>query len=174
MVLEKEFIIPGDWTNGQKSHVSKLLEQIKEVFRERFPEIVDDLHLSAEWPESGIGIKFVAKWNAQTEKYLGEINSLHFLETFNQDNNQTRGLLTSLVNSHAVMLYEQAIHNLLAKSVKNFLKRVEDEKLFQDGSFISENIRIVPTYEVPKDVVFMHPETFESLKESDGNDDPEA
>jgi hypothetical protein len=171
--FDEEFIVSGNWTAGQKNHIDKFLSKIKSVLKDRFPEIVDDLDLSCEYPEKGIGAKLVAKWSAKDYKYLGELNNLHFMEELNQDNPETRRMLSAFVNDHAVLLYEQAIHKLLARSLKTFLKRVEEENLFKEIKELTD-LKVVPTYEVPKDVVLMHPDTFEGFSRGKGGADEES
>jgi len=173
MTFDESFIVQGNWTDGQKNHIEKYLLKIKEVFKERFPEIVDELDLSCEYPEKGIGVKLVTKWSAKEQKYLGEQNNLHFMEELNQDNPETRRMLSAFVNDHAVMLYEQTIHNLLARSIRNFLKRVEDEKLFKELEQF-KNLKIVPSYDVPKDVILMHPDTYEEFSKGKGGADEDS
>ena len=58
MTFDESFIVQGNWTDGQKNHIEKYLLKIKEVFKERFPEIVDELDLSCEYPEKGIGVNY--------------------------------------------------------------------------------------------------------------------
>lgn len=168
--FDKDAVIKGRWTDRQKEIITSLMSEVNSVLKQRFPSYAESIELGYHLPENKIGAKFTAVLRLELEKYLGELQSFHLLEKLKDHPDATEELLKVLFNNHAVMLYEQVIHRTLSKSLQYLVKRATDEKVDQPGDWIDKGIRIIPTSDLPADVVLMNTDTFEKLKKGGANE----
>jgi hypothetical protein len=170
--FEKDMIEPGKWTEEQKELINNLFQEIEKALKERFPYVSDNIKLQCRLCNEGIAVKIIASYSVEKDIYLGELDSRHQLEAFSKYPEESKSLLTNMLNNHAVTVYEKVIMQALSEQLANLIQQTEMYQHKDDGSLIANGKRIIQSVSIPEDVVIMHPDTFDKLKQKGGANEP--
>jgi hypothetical protein len=162
--FDKDLITKGQWTKEQLDLMNPLLEQIKKVMSERFPELVKQISLKCDFPTDSIGAKVTATLNVEEILYLGEMNQIHILEMFKDQPKGSEKHLKALFNDTVVLAYYQLMTKVIESSLSYVTKRADEEGMCDNGKFFVRKKKVIPLPFIPEDVVLMHPNTIKNLK----------
>lgn len=160
------------WTPETENIIKEIhqtiLTQLKKRWGEEFASMIS---LDHEFT-GNYGIQFTCKIGEQEEENISEMQQGVITEYFAdmaKEPEKYKLDFERMYGASATLLIERAVGKLFQKALPMLLKSSIASEQDNKG-IIALGKTIVPIHSVPKDIVFINPETLEEIKKGDSNE----